>query len=88
MITDYYLTTTVKRAGQSQCVYLPSAWGMEPGESVRVTVMRDPEMHVPNPEYMAVLRCASTAGGLKVTIPRLFCLSFGEWVTLVVTPQR
>lgn len=84
----YYLTTTIKKSGgTSLCVYIPAAWGLAVGDELSVEIRKaEATDNDPIFNFIAQIRSASTTGGKKVTVPKLFGIGVGEWITLSLTP--
>ncbi len=86
----YHLTTTIKRGGGSSgtlCIYILSSWGLKAGTEVSVELRRaDAGDNDPVFTFLSTIRTASTTGSCKLTIPRIFGLDAGEWVTISILP--
>lgn len=84
----YYLTTTIKKIGSnSLCVYLLASWGLETGMEVNVELRRaEASENDPVFTFISTVRSASTAGGTRLTIPKIFGFNHGEWITFSLEP--
>ena len=84
----YYLTTTLKKSGGgSLCVYLLSSWGFQAGDEINTEIRKAAATdNDPIFTFVATARIASTSGGLKVTVPKVFGMNIGDWVTISLEP--
>lgn len=82
----YYLTTTIKKSGESSlCVYILASWDLPVGREANVEIRKaDATENDPTFTFIATIRTASTSGGKKLTIPKLFGLNAGEWITISI----
>ena len=82
------MTTTVKKSsGGTLCLYIPVSWEMKVGMEVRIELFRAKDGPTGNPySFRTQLRIASKYGAQKVTVPKVFHLDAGEWVTYSLLP--
>lgn len=81
----YYLTTTIKKCGTSLCIYILASWDLPVNREANVEIRKaNATEGDPTFTFISTIRTANTSGGKKITIPKLFGLNVGEWITVSV----
>ena len=85
----YHLTTTIKKSGPtSMCVYIPRAWDMQAGLDVSVALIKTVDGEESTNTFLGSICAANKSGGQKISIPRVFGLAVGDWITIILEPIR